>query len=1069
MKNLVSQIYDLKTANGAKKSLVKIVESFDKTENSDSGLKITKHEILNIFMIDSSVSMSDDWAILANNWHILIDCLKGENIRIIAFSDTLKEYEGKYLKDSHFIGSGTNITLALQKIQEIIETAAEKYMRIFLITDGEHNAKNTISPQEQIDKMHIPDGKSISTYVLGIRNEFPVNDSLSIRSKIHNGNPNIPTLFWARVETEISPVDQPFEYFNEQEKQMHQKIPAEFRKIAHEISNEHIINAKLLNSPGALKMPNISEQITEVYINQWLYFDSPSTEIGQLKIQFDDSNQEIELKKIDKMLTADIFVDEIVPIWNSMIIQLHRNKEVVPIENFGLMAEMFEYLLNNRNETDCNMSKIKKRMLQLENCQIERKFKLKISDTRSILNIADGFIDEVTLAEKILNSAVKTSKKFSKKIDLLMGYNHSKFDQDKKIFFTRYRDLKEKILALEEPSMDESCSVTYDSFFENLQDPDFEKLENLPKAKILSIMSMTGVGAFAPMRDASQINVWTMRIVNVLESPYKFISQSVLETGNAEKVLDDSINEHYNKKIQSKEIYIEANDPSAKFNIVIPVFPKRLLQVIKPLIDTNFFELIVTFCIMKNPNIISHDCHLAALSVLWIKILIDKPKEERSSYIKERIELVDATASIYIEKPRIVEFIRYLKSEPHKVLMSESDFRFKGKPFLCHSIIMPIFYMHLSKTDFSIDQFNLAFKICLIEFTGRCISKFSIKRFIEKSNDSDQNKLNVLLSDLFLSSNENKKIKKWITGSINAEKLNQEFKNQYNDKLLDNFLTLAGLRKSLAIFQKNKRSSAKKYLHDNIVVTINAKNFDRLHDYSSAGDLKLGDLKKFAIEHNIDTKIFSDENLLKFTRHALKYPDSKLRMQNVNNFHDEPKAVDILKINLVYEIFNATVNDAFENSTIQIIDEWKSLYFATHSDLVLPMTKSQIIEKAPQMINEQLRKSPENFDKIYKYNQKTMLLRNACMHHACPHFLIPNPQFNEHLHLKAEYNTENFAHSLHLSVKLALDENTQIIVDNIYAGKFSGNHFRSKPSPHMKRNFNQNVEIIKKIYEQNRI
>jgi len=217
---------------------------------------------------------------------------------------------------------------------------------------------------------------------LGIRNQFPVNDSLSIRSKIHNGNPNLPTLFWAKKKTEI---------------------PAEIKKIAHEVSNEHIINLKLLNITGALKMPNISKQITEVYIDQWLYFDAPSTEIGQLKIQFGDSNQEIELKKIDKVLTADIFVDEIVPIWNSMIIQLHINKEVVPIKNFGLMEEIFQYLLKNRNETDG---------------KIEREFRSKISDTRSILDTqdrfeADGFVpqvDGIDCAGMVLRSAVKRSK-----------------------------------------------------------------------------------------------------------------------------------------------------------------------------------------------------------------------------------------------------------------------------------------------------------------------------------------------------------------------------------------------------------------------------------------------------------------------------------------------------------------------------------------------------------------------------------------------------------------------------------------------------------------------------------
>jgi len=159
MTDLFAEIYGLTTTNGTKKSLVKIVESSDKVEKSDFGPRIKKHEILNIFMIDSSGSMDADWPILVENLSILFDSLENQNIRSFSFSYNLREYEGGYLKNSDFIGGGTNITLALQKIQKIIETAAEKYMRIFLITDGQHNAQNTISPQEQIKEMHIPDGK----------------------------------------------------------------------------------------------------------------------------------------------------------------------------------------------------------------------------------------------------------------------------------------------------------------------------------------------------------------------------------------------------------------------------------------------------------------------------------------------------------------------------------------------------------------------------------------------------------------------------------------------------------------------------------------------------------------------------------------------------------------------------------------------------------------------------------------------------------------------------------------------------------------------------------------------
>ena len=115
------------------------------------------------------------------------------------------EFPEKYLLHEHFLDSSNDITLALQKIDEKIQSAAEKYVRIFFITDGALSRPfGQISPYEQLDQMHIPHGKKVSTYVLAVGVRFPVKLSVHIRANLHNGSPNTPTLFWAKNSEDIA-------------------------------------------------------------------------------------------------------------------------------------------------------------------------------------------------------------------------------------------------------------------------------------------------------------------------------------------------------------------------------------------------------------------------------------------------------------------------------------------------------------------------------------------------------------------------------------------------------------------------------------------------------------------------------------------------------------------------------------------------------------------------------------------------------------------------------------------------------------------------------------------------
>merc|ERR1719234_2928748 len=72
-------------------------------------------------MVDASGAWCSYWKRLVENWNIILNQLNKENVQLIVFSHKIKEVREKSLLDKHFICNGTNITLALQKIDEKIQ------------------------------------------------------------------------------------------------------------------------------------------------------------------------------------------------------------------------------------------------------------------------------------------------------------------------------------------------------------------------------------------------------------------------------------------------------------------------------------------------------------------------------------------------------------------------------------------------------------------------------------------------------------------------------------------------------------------------------------------------------------------------------------------------------------------------------------------------------------------------------------------------------------------------------------------------------------------------------------
>merc|ERR1711874_238949 len=79
---------------------------------------------------------------------------------------------------------------------EEIYMCKEKYINVFIITDGGHNTTRC-DPYEVLEKMRSAGGKIVNAFVLGCRSNFPSKYATCIKSQIHSGTHNLPYLFHA--------------------------------------------------------------------------------------------------------------------------------------------------------------------------------------------------------------------------------------------------------------------------------------------------------------------------------------------------------------------------------------------------------------------------------------------------------------------------------------------------------------------------------------------------------------------------------------------------------------------------------------------------------------------------------------------------------------------------------------------------------------------------------------------------------------------------------------------------------------------------------------------------------
>ena len=558
-----------------------------------------------------------------------------------------------------------------------------------MITDGSHNCGGK-DPQVEIDAMTIPGDKIVDVFLLGVGEKFPVQYSVNLRSRLHNGSSTCPTLFWSRLWSNIK---------------------EEVSNIAQEVRRGIL---KLQITPPAKILPLVKERKTVVSAGEYLYYNANPT-IARKKIKVTTFNNQIlpvnsEIKDAD----ADLLFSKVYKQWNSLLLQRHRNKLTVPMTVLDLMEKAFAVLLEG--EQVLSRTNLKLRLQRKATKSLALEFAKMLKQTRKMIESENDYKDEIELAEAILQTTVQT--RFEARLLEIRGHGNDDWKRDVKEFRQKYLEMKENIVALPEPHPDECCRILMCSFISDIKDPDFTDLLKENKMDFLANLSVTGIPVHAPVKDSVQINPWTMYIKNICLSPFEVLSQRAMESSAAVMGLRPDSSD--------KEIQLQEDNPNSVFNAIVPILPKQYCQPLKKLIRTNVFSVASTFCILKNALIVDHNCHIAALGCVWMKTIQDHPIASRPEFIKKRIENIDATAKLYIDRKAISNYISALLKNPNLALMTESSDEFNGTILKCESLVKPCFFLHLAeekiRTHTSEIDFRKFVQMILIEFLGRCLS-----------------------------------------------------------------------------------------------------------------------------------------------------------------------------------------------------------------------------------------------------------------------------------------------------------------------------------------------------------
>jgi len=961
---------DYQTENGEIKThfLLKMPSSIPAEHTLKSKIP-SEDNCFNILMADISGSMKFHWPFIVSAWNKHVAQNLSGTTEIFVFNKEVEQvgyYKTKANRRSvpllwkeNFRGGATNLTSALRTIVEKVHTCRQRYIKVFLITDGDHNCGEVPQPDTVIEKMQEPMGKICDVYLLGIGNDFPVEYSLEIRSRLQNGNSNLPTLFWVEGYSDVD---------------------EKMRAIGDHLAKRNDSNMEL--SVTGYKMPR-SPPTKEFHLSEWVYFPEDPEEDERLKI-YHQGHCAGQLILERSAVTTPILM-EIFRQWNSVAIQYHKLKKRIPSDLLPFMERLFSTALR---QTGSKGHSVAARLARAGNKTTEVEFRTTVNKMKKILTL-DKYEDALDLARDVLSTTVSAGKYQVRSLQL-KGHSGGDYVNDCQEFLKVYLAKKAELKALI-VTPEDCCRITMASTLSDLQDDAFPQLLELNKYEFLKQFTMSGIPVFAPTRDMLALNPWSYNITKILTSPYTVMSQVAIESSAENRAPGD----------RHKDVKLKDDDDNTRFNAVVPVFTPESAKVMKPLVQTRLYAMCATFAVLKNPHIIDFDVHMAALASCWMRILYDHPEVPRPEHVRLREANIIATASLYTERRGYARYCKLLRENAPQALMTESTATVEGRPVRCESLIKPIFMLRLMKQqeEDDIDPIKVAeiVRLTLLEFVGRNTSR------TESSKNED-----TPYTDLFTKTLKDEDEKREIL-QRRVRTASEEIIASGAFRLSE-FYTLEQVQKAA---KKEATKQAKILVKDLVPpIQLETDQVTRLYSASLAGAVSWHTLKTYArdmgLSRDVIGELFSEKSIFIYLRHALQYRSSRERLAAKVDTYEESLSFVTRQVAKEYI---ACHTEEVERELVGLLqNSWLSEYDEAHSEMVQPMTREQILAAASA---REVEVTATTFDEVYrKYRSHLGLLTNACQCLRCPFFLQPSKRHNQHLTVNRRGPTP-FLHAFH--------------------------------------------------------
>ena len=979
--------------------------------------------------------MKSCWPNLVKGWNEYIGPSLDGRTHIYTFDDCVRSLRHEtilYPYDCH--GGGTDLCSAFIQMAQEIHECPEKYIRAFLVTDGEDTVRK-MSIAEAFRRMKSPPSdKVVDVFVLGVGREFPVRYSIELRSRLHSGSANLPSLFWADGYDILK-----------------ECLGIRIYCTSHRQSLE-------LSEPG-YRLPG-SEAETRFFPDEYVYFPTSPEQVRKITITFCDSppiRMDFNQRKIPHDVLMNVFRQ-----WNGILIKLKATNKPLPPAPIEFMGRLFNATRTVSTDHQPPPLTIGQRLREqarqakkMETGQ-QYEFQTIMNEVKAVLTEA-AFGDEMQLAANILHSTVSGGKYETKALQR-KGHTDEQFRKDTTNFLKIVEESKDALMSLEE---EERCHITLTSTLDDIRDPDLGDLMKLNKFEFLKTFTISGIGVVAPMRDCMVMNPWSFSIKSILGFPYQVVSQVAMENyksapGGDYDDVDSAFGEFEDPDefesqrpaaaaerhaeaaavaLKNKVVEMKPGNPSTGFNAIVPVFSPEVAKTMAPLVKTRLFAMCATFTLLKNPHIIDFNIHFAALGVTWAHLML-KHWLERSpqdccgmpsakpypEYMQRQIWSIEATAALYLDREDFQRYWQMLQSQTHEALMTESlrqdeQGRAMAK---CEALIKPMFilHLHLKKRGSQLDEAKVVsiMRLMMVEFIGRCVAyEGSATPFSDFFIDESWEKW---VDDFF----KDPSLATWLNHQMGSEDIYTE---EDADKAARR---IAEKRIGEMVRQGEVEMSP----------CIDATELTRLRNVPSAGDISVFTFFAFADEIGLPgarmREIFQDKSLLIYTVHALENRTSRMRLANPLPSYETAMKTIVARL----------PKEAKLRSRLECLlkETWLNTYREIHLPLVKPMSRDDIIEAVQSLHGEKAWVTEGTFDEVYPgYCPKRGLLRNACQIEKCKYFLQPSKRYNQHLFVE-RCEREDYIHGLHRALYEHRNDDFDVLIANLRAGTHSRSHYK---------------------------